>query len=198
MPKTFVYKLKTDNGGAPCTTRDLLTLAICKPAIRSAANVGDWIFGFGDNVGLENRLIYIAEVNGKLTGSAYYLADLFSARSDCIYKRDNEGHLVRRRGAAFHTESDKRHDVGDFPNYRRANVVLSTNFRYFGHRASPAIPEELREFVHRMGQGHRSSFPDRPGIMPALERFRVSVWKDFDRMRIGTPSHADKALKCNR
>lgn len=198
MPKTFVYKLTADNGGAPCTTDDLLTLAICKPAIRSAAEPGDWVFGFGDNAGLHNRLIYVAEVSGKLTRSAYYLIDVFSSRPDCIYKRDDTRHLIRRRRAVFHTESDKQRDVGVFPDYRRANVILSTNFRYFGSRASPLIADELREFVHRMGQGHRSDFTDHPAIVAALERLRDCAWKDFARMRIGTPSHADKSRKCNR
>src|SRR5436190_14420665 len=99
MPKFFVYKLKTDNGGAPCVTPDLLSLAICKPSIRSAAHTGDWIFGFGDNDGLNNRLIYIAEVTGKLTRSAYYSASAFRDRDDCIYSLDESGRLMHRRGA---------------------------------------------------------------------------------------------------
>ena len=40
MSKSFVYKLTVDNGGAPCVSEDLLTLAICKPSVRSAADLG--------------------------------------------------------------------------------------------------------------------------------------------------------------
>ncbi len=43
----YVYKMTADNGGAPCVHRRLLSLAICKPKIRKAANRGDLIFGFG-------------------------------------------------------------------------------------------------------------------------------------------------------
>jgi Nucleotide modification associated domain 2 len=43
----YVYKMTTDNGGAPCIVDGVLTLAICKPGIRSTAEKGDWLFGFG-------------------------------------------------------------------------------------------------------------------------------------------------------
>jgi hypothetical protein len=198
MPKLFVYKLTADNGGAPCVTDDLLTLAICKPAIRSATRPGDWIFGFGDNDELQNRLIYIAEVTGKLEKSTYYLANLFSRRQDCIYRRDDTGRLQRRRGARFHSESDKARDVGEFPEYRRANVILSTNFRYFGRMAAPEIPSVLQEFVRAMGQGHRSNFNERPDVAAALNSLRDLAWRKFSQMRIGTPTHADMSRKCNR
>lgn len=198
MPKFFLYKLTADNGGAPCTTDDLLTLAICKPAIRSAARPGDWIFGFGDNEELQNRLIYIAEVTGKLVKSAYFVADAFARRLDCIYERDADGYLQRRRNARFHTEDDKTRDTGHFPDYRRANVVLSTNFRYFGRVASPNIPTVLQDFVRKMGQGHRSNFDRVPDVWRALDALRDEAWKKFPQMRIGTPTHADTSRKCNR
>ena len=41
MPRIYFYKLTTDNGGAPCVQDNLLSLAICKPMIRMAAQVGD-------------------------------------------------------------------------------------------------------------------------------------------------------------
>jgi len=37
----FMYKLTTDNGGAPCVENELLSLCICKPKIRMSAKVGD-------------------------------------------------------------------------------------------------------------------------------------------------------------
>src|SRR5688500_18388080 len=118
MPKHFVYKLTTDNGGAPCVTEDVLSLAICKPDIRSAANPGDWLFGFGDNKGLGGRLIYIAQVTGKLTFGAYYFAKIFSRRADCIYERDAKGRLDFRPAAIYHgTDGDLVKDVGSPPDY---------------------------------------------------------------------------------
>jgi hypothetical protein len=65
----YVYKLTTDDGGAPCIDgADLLSLAICKPFIRTTARKGDLIFGFaGKRLDRDNRLIYIARVTDVLT-----------------------------------------------------------------------------------------------------------------------------------
>jgi Nucleotide modification associated domain 2 len=49
MPAMYYYKLTNDDGGAPCVQGDLLSLAICKPMIRSTARPGDLIFGFAAN-----------------------------------------------------------------------------------------------------------------------------------------------------
>ena len=196
MPKFFVYKLITDNGGAPCVTLDLLSLAICKPSIRSAAHTGDWIFGFGDNDGLQNRLIYIAEVTGKLTNSAYYLASVFKDRADCIYSQDRMGILQHRPGARFHgSDKDKATDIGDNPEYRRANVVLSTNFRYYGRAKSPTIDPILQTFVRGLIQGHRSNFVRQAKILKALKTLRNDAWIDST-MMVGIPTHKDPKRKC--
>jgi len=70
-PDIYVYKMVTDNGGAPCVVGNLLSLAICKPKIRKSAKTGALIFGFGGKKYRE-RLIYIARVTDKLEGPTYY------------------------------------------------------------------------------------------------------------------------------
>lgn len=73
MTRIYFYKLTTDNGGAPCVEGALLSLAICKPMIRSTAGVGDLIFGFAANALHEdNRLIYAARVTRTLRNGEYY------------------------------------------------------------------------------------------------------------------------------
>lgn len=177
-------------------TPDLLSLAICKPSIQSAAHPGDWIFGFGDNDGLQNRLIYIAEVTGRLTNSAYYLASAFRNRDDCIYSRDQRRRLQHRRGARFHgSDRDRRKDVGEYPEYRRANVVLSTNFRYYGNAGSPAIEPVLQSFVRALIQGHRSNFDNAPGVCKSLKHLQDAAWRS-PTMKVGRPNHKDPTRKC--
>jgi len=70
----FVYKMTTDNGGAPCVTDNLLSLCICKPRIRKSAKVGDWIIGLGGKSisELRGRLIYLAKVTEVAQGNKYY------------------------------------------------------------------------------------------------------------------------------
>lgn len=71
--RCYVYKVVVDNGGAPCVYYKKLSLAICKPAIRRTAHVGDLIFGFGGNTDTPaNRLVYIAEITNKSTDGNYY------------------------------------------------------------------------------------------------------------------------------
>jgi len=43
--RIYLYKLTTDNGGAPAVYRGRLSLAICKPRIRGKAEIGDWLVG---------------------------------------------------------------------------------------------------------------------------------------------------------
>ena len=69
-PEIYVYKIVVDSGGAPCVSRGLLSLAICKPKIRKTAGKNSFVFGFGGKE-YEERLIYIARVTGRLGKGAY-------------------------------------------------------------------------------------------------------------------------------
>ena len=65
MPKLFVYRIVTDEGVAPHISDSLLTLTLCKPGIRKAAQVGDYV------------LALVALQHAKLTGKGqdrYYKA----------------------------------------------------------------------------------------------------------------------------
>jgi len=83
----FVYRLTTDDGGAPCVVNGLLSLAICKPMIRKKAKPGDLIFGFAANsLHSDNRLIYVARVAKAIPGGDYYRQRQYAGRPDRIYK----------------------------------------------------------------------------------------------------------------
>ena len=70
----YVYKLTVDNGGAPCVCAGMLSLAICKPAIRKNAKKGSYVFGFAGNcmapAYAANPLIYVAATVTLLTALA--------------------------------------------------------------------------------------------------------------------------------
>jgi hypothetical protein len=73
MSKLYLYKMTTDNGGAPCVRDGKLSLAICKPSIRTSARCGDFILGFAGNALHKNNcLIYAAKVGRCVTGDEYY------------------------------------------------------------------------------------------------------------------------------
>src|SRR2546425_921365 len=115
--RLYVYKLTTDNGGAPCVKRGLLSLAICKPSIRRTAHEDDWIFGFGGK-DLGSRLIYIARVTKVVKNGSYYVDGAYERRDDRIYRRGEDGKFVVRVGATYHGKgSQLEHDLRGPPLY---------------------------------------------------------------------------------
>ena len=61
--KLYSYVMKYDDGFAPNTTGEYLTLATCKPNIRRVAKVGDYVIGTGSLPrGNQGNLIYIMQV----------------------------------------------------------------------------------------------------------------------------------------
>ena len=160
MTKIYIYKMTVDNGGAPCVSGDILSLAICKPAIRSTAESGNIILGFaGNDLYKDNRLIYVARVTDKLDSRNYSSESRYAARPDSIYQWDGR-RFQWKSGSKFHLPSDLEHDLGQAPDYDRANVLLSEgmdNFRYFGANC----PVDYKRYLHlklligKLGRAYR-------------------------------------------
>lgn len=187
------------HGGAPCVQEDLLSLAICKPMIRSTAECDDLIFGFTANsLDVKNRFIYIARVTDKNRNGAYYKDKDFTHRADCIY----ESHADRfcwREGALHHGPGDLEHDLGTCPNYAKANVLLSKDFRYFGVKGTAdyrsAYPE-INKAVENLGRGHRVNHPmELQCEFLALKR---SYWDSYPQNVIGEPTSTPRRGVCHR
>jgi hypothetical protein len=152
---------------APAPGEDpLLTLAICKPAIRRTAQPGDRILGITSRA-LEKSdvypllsVIYAAIVNEGLNAREYFNPQsTFAARPDCIYE------FHRQNGTASHIGRTRLHrgeehilkDLGRYPYYRNGRVLMAREFRYFGADAVkiPARLHLLRTAAESLGQGHR-------------------------------------------
>lgn len=165
MPNVYIYKLTTDNGGAPCVTPDALSLALCKPLIRSSAAEGDIILGFAaDSLYAGNCLVYAANVTRVIEDGNYFRRREFMRRADCIY-RWNGVQFVRKPGAKFHfKDTDLEHDLGKRPLYPRARVLLSIgaeNFRYYRGECRIRYQEKypgVAALIARLKRGHRVNF----------------------------------------
>lgn len=166
MAKLYIYKMTTDDGGAPCVYDGTLSLAICKPAIRSTAEEGSTILAFAanalhrNNAYRNNALVYAARVTKRLEDGTYFTSARYKKRPDCVYEMVGE-RFQWRPGAKFHGPKNLRHDLGNAPDYKRANVLLShgaNNFRYFGGDCTldykTRFPN-LKLLVETLGQGHR-------------------------------------------
>ena len=191
--RTYLYKLTSDRGGAPCAIEPLpgecplLTLAICKPAIRRTAQPGDRILGITSHALAQtdgyplSAVIYAAIVAEGIEARDYFApASLFTERPDCIYEFHQQlGRAAHRGLSALH--QDERHqlrDLGRYPFYKNGRVLVCKEFRYFG-AAALAIPVRLRRLnaaAETLGQGHRVFLDRDPESQEADALFR-SLWK---------------------
>ncbi len=193
-PRIFVYKMTTDNGGAPCVRNGILSLAICKPKIRAAAGEEDWIIGAAGKQ-LGGGIIYVAQVS-RAIGIEYYGSREFATRPDCIYRRRAGGDLARKASAQYHEDpANLYHDVGSPPNYSRAKILWCENFRYFGDKPE-TIPESFREFIASIGRGHRVNLST--AVHTSLLVFLRGVQAKYRKKIVGDPTQTpDRSSRCN-
>lgn len=147
-----------DNCFAPNPLFGVLTLATCKPKMRSNTKVGNWIAGWTSSriahspteQGKE-KLIYLAKVTRKLTFGEYWeqypqkRAVYTKGRNslerfgDNIYQPDasvEDG--FRQLPNIFHKEDKKSKDLNG------KYVLVCEEFYYFSDRSPLKIPMELR------------------------------------------------------
>lgn len=206
--RTYLYKLTSDRGGAPCAPpprtgeEALLTLSICKPAIRRTAQAGDRVIGVTSRA-LEasdgyplGAVIYAAKVTGALDPREYYAeGSAFTHRPDCIYEfHQANGKLSHAGRTPLHADAAyEARDIGKYPYYRNARTLLSTDFRYFGSEAV-VIPPRLTGLVHVvevLGQGHRVFEDDAPEAAELDALFKL-LWSKQTRF---TPEYVAEEAK---
>ena len=172
MVRTYIYKLTSDRGGAPSAPPPrpgelpLLSLSICKPAIRRTAKPGDRILGITSRSLVEREgyplhaIIYAAVVGEAVDARDYYAArSPFRYRPDCIYKFHRLNGTIEHTGdSPLHAdEAYRARDIGQYPFYKNGRTLLSHEFRYFGRAALPIPPKlyRLQGVAESLGQGHR-------------------------------------------
>lgn len=156
----------------------MLTLALCKPAIRRTAQVGDRVLAITSRALQQSggypeaAVIYCATVSEAVEARAYYARrSSFRARPDYVYHfRPATGEFRHTGKTALHaTPESVRKDLGGFPVYRNGRVLICDEFRYFGSGAIP-IPESMPRLLGiaaALGQGHRVFHG---GADPAIDR----------------------------
>jgi hypothetical protein len=174
--KIYLYKLTVDDGGAPCVAAGILSLAICKPAIRSCAI----LLGFAANsLYKDNCLVYAAEVTEHIPDGKYFSQSTYAARPDCIYEWDGQ-RFKWKSYSRFHSPSDLAHDLGEAPRYQRANALLSTGedkFRYFSAKCPVNYKEKyprLKSLIEDLCQGARVNFKSE--LQKELRQFVAEVF----------------------
>lgn len=199
MERIYFYKLTADSGGAPCVEHNLLSLAICKPMIRSTAKRGDVIFGFAANsLHPDNRLVYIARVTEKTENGLYFIQRRFAGRSDRIYRRKGDKFEWRSR-ARHHGPDDVARDLGQYPRYKRANVLLSTDFRYFGGCGSDDYKDQFPRIARAVEALKRGARVRHNELLRAeLCTLEKQVWANTRRKVAGYPTSEPSRSVCHR
>ena len=122
----------------------------------------------------------------------------FVGRSDRIYRRNGE-RFVWRSGARHHGPKDVKHDLGQYPSYKRANVLLSTDFRYFGGRGSDDYKEQFPRIARAIGALKRGARVRHNELLRAeLSALKEQAWANTRRKVAGRPTSEPPRSICHR
>lgn len=159
MPRLFSYVVRYDSGFAPNPFYGHCTLATCKPTIRSAALIGDWIVGTGSSakgVNRGNRLVHAMKVSETRDFRAYWADPTFSRKQPFRHgsRKQSCGDNIYSRSAddsswlqldSFHTEQDGTTKVAHVNRDTGTDrVLISEDFYYFGGEG-PEVPAVFRD-----------------------------------------------------
>ena len=198
----FTYRLKHDTGFAPNPFHNTLTLATCKPGIRSTKKIGHWIAGFsslelannaaqqGVPIG-RNALIYLAQISdvmslddyyndkryGKKIPPQHYNGDAISCAGDNIYCPDPTEPDGYRQISQIHHDSDSK-----MTDISGVNALICEEFYYLG-REGREIPENISVRVPP-GPANYGWKTDNPIAEQSLLQW---VRENFGRGQLGFP-----------
>jgi hypothetical protein len=156
MTRIYSYIVRYDSGFAPNPFYGYCTLATCKPDIRKAAKIGDWIVGSGSNARAIRRgghLVYAMRVTEAIGFDDYNSDPRFSSKKpyrfgsrkqscgDNIYFHANPARPWQQRDS-FHSQADGgRHAEHVDIDTRVDRVLISSDFVYFGGEGPAFTPD---------------------------------------------------------
>jgi hypothetical protein len=176
LPTIYSYVVARDFGFAPNPFHGVCTLATCKPRIRKAACVGDWVVGTGSGAASRRRagfLVYAMKVEEALTFDQYWADERFRLKrpnlhgskkiafGDNIYHRKGEGYDWKQLNS-HHTLPDGRTNKFNVTTDTSVNrVLVSSSFTYWGGHGPP-VPAQFRNYggddIVCAARNHRNNF----------------------------------------
>lgn len=168
----FSYVVARDYGFAPNPFGGFCTLATCKPDIRNAAQVGDWVVGTGcAEHHRTGYLVYAMKVAETLTFDQYWSDPRFQHKKPDLRasKKLAFGDNIYHREDGGWAQADSHHSLpGGIPNEeniqtdtRVDRILVAAEFAYWGG-FGPLIPSTLRDFHGHdlcIGRGFKRHFP---------------------------------------
>lgn len=165
MEKGYSYVLKRDYGFAPNPFYGFLTLATCKPKIRSKAQVGDFIIGNAP-ANLDNKLVFMAKVSKVITFNEYWTNKEYACKKpimngsfkklygDNIYHQLENGEWMQEN--SHHSNQDGSINMNNLikDTGTTNRVLIANDFFYFG-RSMIKVPLKYAACIHT-GIGHHN------------------------------------------
>jgi len=159
LTRLFSYVVRYDSGFAPNPFYGYCTLATCKPDIRGAANIGDWVVGTGSadkKVNRGGRLVHATRVTEAADFRSYWSDPRFARKrpfrrgsrkqscGDNVYYRSADDSQWLQLDC-FHTNLDGSqradHTSRDTGTDR---ILISEDYYYFGGEG-PEVPAAFRD-----------------------------------------------------
>lgn len=144
----YAYSITRDFGFAPNPFHGVCTLATCKPRIRKAANIGDWILGIGgaNLKSVKQKCILLMKVTEKISFNDYWEDNRFAIKKparngshvhilgDNIYHQDDNNDWIQED--SHHSNADGSFNMTNLERDTRTDqVLISRHFYYFGDKA---------------------------------------------------------------
>lgn len=162
----YAYVIARDFGFAPNPFHGVCTLATCKPGIRKAATVGDWILGVGGKkLGTTHRkCILLMKVSEKISFQNYWDDPRFSLKKPCrngshvkmlgdnIYHKNANGQWIQDDSHHSNPDGTTNQVNLDRDTGTSDQVLISNYFFYFGENA---IPVDLASIEYKSGLGFK-------------------------------------------
>lgn len=147
-PNSFLYSyaITRDFGFAPNPFHGICTLATCKPHVRKAANIGDWVMGVGGNAlgPIRRKCVFLMKVSEKVRFQEFWDNHRYALKKpvrngshvqmlgDNIYHRCNDGTWIQED--SHHSNSDGTPNIVNLNRDTGScdQVLVSECFFYFG------------------------------------------------------------------
>lgn len=168
-PSLMAYVVDTDSGFAPHIKNGLLSLATCKPMIRSSAKVGDWVLGVGGSDHESNRhIVHAFRVEHTLSMKEYFTDDRFADRRPIVGNDNTRGDNIYAPREVV--EEIELVDGDDLPGDSNAKIEKSYERGYF--EGELCYTHVDGEYFQLAGGGH------------TLSNYRADVEKQGNRERV--------------
>ena len=169
--KLYSYVVARDFGFAPNPFFRVCTLATCKPRIRGAAQIGDWVVGTGSKSrNREKHIVYAMRVTDAMTFTQYWNAPQLQRKrpnlrgskkqafGDNIYSR-NPGTKKWCQANSHHSMPDGSPNPSNIRTDVKADrVLVSDDFVYWGG-SGPRVPQRFLNYLGVGARNHRTNFP---------------------------------------